>query len=116
MTVNLHGLGGRSLRLLATDLANTKEQSMKLRDWEQTIVQIVEQSNQEPKESGKSKLLMEWRTKLSRDPHLLQPFQIDEIVREVRKRLTPVNPPTSSGSPHSVLPAFTVYSPDAIAR
>ena len=88
MTVNLHGLGGRSLRLLATDLANTKEQSMKLRDWEQTIVQIVEQCNHETKESGKSRVLMDWRAKLAQEPHVLQPFQIDEIVREVRKRLT----------------------------
>ena len=34
-----------------------------------------------------SKVLMEWRAKLEKEPSLLQPFQIDEIVREVRQRL-----------------------------
>ena len=94
-----HPLGGRSLRLLATDVENTKEQSMKLRDWEQTVQQVIEESNSEPKESGKSRVLMQWRTKLAQEPHLLEPFQIDEIVREVRKRLTSVSPQPSSGSP-----------------
>ena len=102
MNVNLHALGGRSLRLLATDMENTKEPSMKLQDWEVTIQQIVEQSNHEPKESGKSRVLTEWRAKLAREPHLLQPFQIDEIVREVRKRLTSISPQLGSGSPASL--------------
>jgi hypothetical protein len=111
MNVDLHGLGGRSLRLLATDLANTKEQSMKLRDWEQTIVQIVDQSNHEPKESGKSRVLMDWRAKLAREPHALQPFQIDEIVREVRKRLTNVSlQPTSIAPAPLALAASTVLA------
>jgi hypothetical protein len=96
--VDLHALGGRSLRLLATATENAKEQSMKLHDWEQTIRQLIEDSNHEPKESGKSRVLMEWRAKLAREPHLLQPYQIDEIVREVRKRLTSVSVPASSGS------------------
>ena len=61
---------------------------MKLQDWEMTIQQIIEASNREPKESGKYKVLTEWRTKLAKDERPLQPFQIDEIVREVRKRLT----------------------------
>lgn len=61
---------------------------MKLQDWEQTIQQIIEASNNEPKESGKHKVLTEWRSKLAKTERPLQPFQIDEIVREVRKRLT----------------------------
>jgi len=61
---------------------------MKLQDWEQTIQQIIEASNNEPKESGKYKVLTEWRSKLAKTERPLQPFQIDEIVREVRKRLT----------------------------
>ncbi len=60
---------------------------MKLTDWEVTIQQMVVESNHESKESGKQKGLRDWRTKLSQEPHLLQPFQIDQIVREVRKRL-----------------------------
>ena len=31
--------------------------------------------------------LLEWRVKLEKKPHVLHPFQIDEIVREVRRRL-----------------------------
>jgi hypothetical protein len=29
-----------------------------------------------------------WRTKLKKEPTLLQPQQIDEIIREARRRLT----------------------------
>ena len=61
---------------------------MKLQEWEATIRQIVDASHQQPKESGKFRVLMEWRKALEQAPHLLQPHQIDEIVREVRKRLT----------------------------
>ena len=64
---------------------------MKLYDWEVTIQQIIEESNHQPKESGKSRVLREWRAKLAQEPHLLQPFQIDEIVRECRKRLTGIS-------------------------
>jgi hypothetical protein len=31
--------------------------------------------------------LLEWRVKLEKEPTLLQPFEIDQIVREVRRRL-----------------------------
>ena len=65
---------------------------MKLRDWEVTIQQMIEESNHEPKESDRFRVLMGWRAKLAQEPHLLQPFQIDEIVREVRKRLMSVSP------------------------
>ncbi len=58
---------------------------MRLQEWEATIQEIVDQCNHEDKRSDK--VLMEWRTKLEKDPILLQPFQIDEIVREVRQRL-----------------------------
>ncbi|MHB8968894.1 MAG: hypothetical protein ACYC3X_02240 [Pirellulaceae bacterium] len=60
---------------------------MKLRDWEVTIQEMLEDSNHEQKESGKYRALTHWRAKLAQEPHLLQPYQIDEIVREVRKRL-----------------------------
>ena len=86
------------MRLLATATENAKEQSMKLHDWEQTIRQLIDELNQEPKESGKSRVLMEWRARLAREPHRLQPFQIDEIVREVRKRLTSISLTPSGGS------------------
>ena len=76
---------------------------MKLQDWEVTIQQMIDESNHQPKESGKYKALTEWRAKLAREPHLLQPFQIDEIVREVRRRLTSVQ--SSSSSPARLISA-----------
>ena len=60
---------------------------MNLAKWESTIQQIADESNREARESGKHKILTDWRAKLEREPTLLPPFQIDEIVREVRKRL-----------------------------
>ena len=89
---------------------------MKLHDWELTIQQMIEESNHEPKESGKSRVLMEWRAKLAQEPHLLQPFQIDEIVREVRKRLTSVSPQPSSSSPCTVFHTSTMSWPCSITR
>jgi hypothetical protein len=116
MKVGLPAWGGRSLRLLAIGMENTKEQSMKLHDWELTIQQIIEESNHEPKESGKSRLLMEWRAKLAREPHLLQPYQIDEIVREIRKRLTSSSLQPGSGPPRSAFVTSTRSSPYSITR
>ena len=63
---------------------------MKLRDWEVTIQQMIEESNHEPKESGKYRVLTRWRAKLAQEPYHLQLYQIDEIVREFRDRLTSV--------------------------
>ena len=60
---------------------------MNLKAWEATIQQIVAESNQEPKESSKHRILTAWRAKLEKEPTSLLPFQIDEIVREVRARL-----------------------------
>ena len=60
---------------------------MNLKEWEPTIQGIVEASNRETKESGKQKILTEWRAKLEKEPTLLPPYQIDELMREVRRRL-----------------------------
>jgi len=59
----------------------------KLEDWEPTIERIVHESNESPKRSGKQKVLDDWRAKLEKEPNHLQAFQIDVIVREVRRRL-----------------------------
>ena len=101
MKVDLYALGGRSWRQLATGREHRKEQSMKLRDWEVTIQKMIEESNQEPKESGKYRTLTKWRAILAQEPHLLQPYQIDEIVREVRNRLT------SGALNQAAVPRFT---------
>jgi len=81
-----------------TQLSTYKELSMNLKAWETTIQQLTEESNAEAKESGKQKLLMAWREKLTKEPHRLQLYQIDEIVREVRKRLKNCNPQSSDKS------------------
>ena len=59
---------------------------MRLDKWEITIQKIVDECNQEQERAGR--VLVEWRAKLEKEPTLLQPFQIDEIVREVRRRLS----------------------------
>ena len=59
---------------------------MRLEEWEVTIQKIIYECNHEQK--GADKVLMEWRAKLEKEPTLLQPFQIDEIVRAVRRRLS----------------------------
>ena len=59
---------------------------MRLQDWETTIQEIVDECNRDQKGAGK--VLIAWRVKLEQEPTLLQPFQIDQIVREVRQRLS----------------------------
>jgi hypothetical protein len=60
---------------------------MNLKNWETTIKQIADESNQEPKEAARHRILTAWRAKLEKEPNLLKPYQIDDIVREVRTRL-----------------------------
>jgi len=60
---------------------------MQTKEREAIIQKIVDESNHETKESARQRLLVEWRAKLEKEPTLLKPFQIDEIVREVRGRL-----------------------------
>ncbi len=76
--------------MVKTDLAKEvqKEVQMDLKDWESTINQIVDEIKHEPPKSRKDKLLIAWRFKLEKVPFSLQPFQIDEIVREVQQRTT----------------------------
>jgi hypothetical protein len=62
---------------------------MRLLDWEATIQAITAECNRDL--NGANSILMGWRVKLEKEPHLLQPFQIDEIVREVRQRMIQVS-------------------------
>ena len=64
---------------------------MNLKDWEATISQIADEASQEPQESGQQKILIALRAKLEKEPTSLQPFQIDQIVWAVRKRLANVS-------------------------
>ena len=59
---------------------------MRLEEWEATILKITDECNHQRQRPDR--VLMEWRAKLEKEPTLLQPFQIDEIVREVRRRLS----------------------------
>ncbi len=59
---------------------------MRLQEWEVTIQQIIDECNHE--QTRYDTVLTAWRAKLEKEPNLLQPFQIDEIVREVRQRLS----------------------------
>jgi hypothetical protein len=61
---------------------------MRLQEWEVTIQEIVDECNRGQKGRGKGGILTKWRAKLEKKPTLLQPFQIDQIVREVRQRLS----------------------------
>ena len=58
---------------------------MRLEEWEVTIQKIIDECNDEQKKTDR--VLQEWRVKLEMEPTLLPPFQIDEIVRSVRRRL-----------------------------
>ena len=58
---------------------------MRLEDWEVTIQKIVDECNHE--QTRPDPVLMEWRVKLEKEPTLLKPFEIDQIVRAVRHRL-----------------------------
>ena len=58
---------------------------MRLEEWEGTIQKIIDECGHEQKKADT--ILTAWRAKLEKEPTLLQPFQIDEIIREVRQRL-----------------------------
>ena len=58
---------------------------MRLQEWEGTVQEIVDECGHEQK--GADRILMAWRAKLEKEPTLLQPHQIDEIIREARQRL-----------------------------
>ena len=64
---------------------------MNLKSWEATILQIVDELSHEPRESGKQKVLNTWRATLEKEPNSVPLFQVDEIVRGVRKRIAVVD-------------------------
>jgi len=57
---------------------------MRLQEWEVTIQEIVDECNHGERRSDH--VVMGWRAKLEKEPSLLSPHQIDELVREVRRR------------------------------
>jgi hypothetical protein len=64
---------------------------MNFKPWDATIQQIADEANFKPNEAAQSKVLTAWRSKLEKEPTSLPPFQIDNIMREARKRFTAVS-------------------------
>ena len=62
---------------------------MSLQKSEVTIQKIIDECNLE--QTRVDTVLMAWRAKLEKEPTLLKAFQIDEIVRTVRQRLSNPN-------------------------
>ena len=60
-------------------------ESMNLKPWEPTLQQIADELRRAHK--GRDRILKAWRAKLESEPFSLRPYQIDEIVRELRNRL-----------------------------
>lgn len=58
---------------------------MRFDEWEVTIQKMINECKQEQKRPDG--VLAKWRATLAKEPSLLQPFQIDQIMREVRRRL-----------------------------
>jgi hypothetical protein len=58
---------------------------MRLQEWEGSVQKIIDECGHGQKKADS--ILMAWRVKLEKEPTLLPPFQIDEIIREVRQRL-----------------------------
>ena len=58
---------------------------MRHQEWEGIVLKIIDDCGHEQKRVDR--ILMAWRVKLEKEPPLLQPYQIDEIMREVRQRL-----------------------------
>jgi hypothetical protein len=58
---------------------------MRLQDWAGTVQQIIDECGHEQEKADK--IFVAWRAKLEKEPTLLQPYQIDEIIRAARQRL-----------------------------
>jgi hypothetical protein len=63
---------------------------MRLEDWAVTIQKMTDECNHE--QTTPDRVLKQWRVKLEKEPTLLQPFEIDRIVRAVRRKLGNVSP------------------------
>ena len=58
---------------------------MRFEEIEATIQKIVDECDHN--RGRPNSVLTKWRAKLEKEPTLLQPFQIDKIMRAVRDRL-----------------------------
>jgi hypothetical protein len=83
------GLLGVLSAFLVADTGIRKEWPMRLQEWEGTVQTIVDECCIAQRRVDR--VLMAWRARLEKEPTLLKPYQIDEIVREVRQRLNNPN-------------------------
>jgi hypothetical protein len=74
-----------------------KAQAMTLQTREMIVQQITDDFDHAT-ESRKDRVLLGWRVTLANEPHLCQPFQIDDIVREVREKRTSSSLQTTGSS------------------
>lgn len=65
---------------------------MNLHAWEPTIQQFADDLSLAPLEATQQRIIKHWRAKLKEEPASLPLFQIDEIVRQARKRMTVASP------------------------
>jgi hypothetical protein len=63
---------------------------MRLEDWAVTIQKMTDECNHV--QMTPDRVLWLWRVKLEKEPTLLKPFEIDQIVRAVRRKLDNVSP------------------------
>ena len=63
---------------------------MRLEDWAVTIQKMTDECNHE--QTTPDRILQLWRVKLEKEPTLLQPFGIDQIVQAVRRKPGNVSP------------------------
>lgn len=63
-----------------------RKHPMRLQEWDETVQTIIAECGHEQMKTDR--ILMAWRGKLEKEPTLLQPFQIDEIIRAARGRLS----------------------------
>jgi hypothetical protein len=61
---------------------------MRFDEWEVTIQKIVDDCDHD--RGRPDSILTGWRAKLEKEPTLMQPFQIDKIMRAVRDRLNDI--------------------------
>ena len=70
------------MRLQRAKKVKARDRAMQVKGCEATIRQIAFDFNRAPTEVAKDRVLISWRKKLESSSAALQPFQIDEIVRQ----------------------------------
>jgi hypothetical protein len=84
---------------------------MRFEELEGTIQEIVDECDH--KQGRPNSVLTEWRAKLEKEPTLLQPFQIDKIMRAVRGKLETnrsERKPTAMENSHQMLTEHDVLT------